>query len=251
MIEKKRNLKMILAYDGMDYLGWQKNNIGLSIEGCLQAALKQILQEEIVLSAASRTDAGVHAQGQVVHFFTNRSLCLYKLQGSLNSVLKDSICVLNIEEAPMHFHATLDCTEKEYWYHMCLGSVQNPFFRRNSWHFPHFLELDYMQKAAQILIGEHDFSAFCNKRSSWDRSSICHLKNLSISMLSKERVRFIIVGDRFLYKMARNIVGTLVYIGCGKLALNLTSNLLLNKDRSQTGITAPAHGLLLKKVCYV
>lgn len=251
MIKKKHNFKMTIAYDGTDYLGWQKNNAGLSIEGCLQAALQQILQEDIALSAASRTDAGVHAKGQVIHFSTNQSLCFYKLQRSLNCVLEGTIAVLSIEEVPMQFHATISCTKKEYWYHVCFGAIQNPFFRRTSWYFPHLLELDRIQRAAQVLIGEQDFSAFCNERSKWDRSTICDVQELSISMLSKDRMRFILIGDHFLYKMVRNLVGTLVYIGCGKLASDQISHLLFSKDRSQIGMTAPAHGLLLKKVYYL
>lgn len=250
MIETKRNLKMTIAYDGTSYLGWQKNNAGPSIEECLQAALQQILQEDIVLSAASRTDAGVHAKGQVVHFFTTRSLCLYKLQGSLNRLLDETISILKLEEAPMGFHSTLNCIEKEYWYHVCFGKVQNPFFRRTSWHFPHFLEFDDMQEAARGLIGEHDFSAFCNQRPSWDRNVVCDIKELSILPLSKDRVRFTILGDHFLYKMVRNLVGTLVYIGCSKLAVHQVPSFLTSKDRTRIGMTAPAHGLLLRKVCY-
>lgn len=242
---------MTIAYDGTNYLGWQKNNAGLSIEGYLQATLKQILQEDVTLSAASRTDAGVHAKGQVIHFSTSQSLCFYKLQRSLNSVLNDTVAVLNIEEVPMQFHATISCTKKEYWYHVCFGAIQNPFFRRTSWHFPQLLELDHMQRAAQVLLGEQDFSAFCNERSKWDRSTVCNIQELSISLFSKDRMRFILIGDHFLYKMVRNLVGTLVYIGCGKLVSEQIPNLLLSKDRSQIGMTAPAHGLLLKKVYYL
>lgn len=250
MIETKRNLKMTIAYDGAPYLGWQKNHAGPSIEGSLQTALQQILQEDVVLSAASRTDAGVHAKGQVVHFLTTSSLCLYKLQGSLNSLLDETISVLHIEEASMQFHSTLNCVKKEYWYHVCFGKIQNPFFRRTSWHFPHFLEFDSMQKAAHDLVGEHDFSAFCNQRLNWDRNAICDVKELSILPISKDRLRFMIHGDHFLYKMVRNLVGTLVYIGCSKLAVNQIPDFLMSKDRSRIGMTAPAHGLLLKKVCY-
>ncbi|MGL4539865.1 MAG: tRNA pseudouridine(38-40) synthase TruA [Candidatus Rhabdochlamydia sp.] len=250
MMETKRNLKMTIAYDGTPYLGWQKNNAGASIEECLQTALQQVLQEDIALSAASRTDAGVHAKGQVVNFFTTRPLCLHKLQRSLNSLLDDAIAVLNIEEVPMQFHSTLHSIKKEYWYHICFGRIQNPFFRRTSWHFPRLLELDEMQKAAHSLIGEHDFSAFCNARSLWNRGTVCHLKELSISLISKDRMRFIILGDHFLYKMVRNLVGTLAYVGCTKLVANQISNFLTNKDHSQIGMTAPSHGLVLKKVYY-
>lgn len=250
MIKPKRNLKMTIAYDGTPYLGWQKNNAGASIEECLQTALQQVLQEDISLSAASRTDSGVHAKGQVVHFLTTHSLCLYKLQRSLNSLLDDAIAVLNIEEVPMQFHSTLNAVKKEYWYHICFGRIQNPFFCRTSWHFPYSLALDEMQKAAHHLMGEHDFSAFCNERSIWDRSTVCDIKKLSISLISKDRMRFIILGDHFIYKMVRNLVGTLAYVGCAKLAANQISNLLTSKDRSQIGMTAPSHGLVLKKVYY-
>lgn len=250
MMDTKRNLKMTIAYDGASYLGWQKNNAGASIEECLQAALQQVLQEDVTLSAASRTDAGVHAKGQVVNFFTTRLLCLHKLQRSLNSLLDDAIAVLNIEEVPMPFHSTLHSINKEYWYYICFGRIQNPFFRRTSWHFPHVMELDEMQKAAHSLVGEHDFSAFCNERSIWNRSTVCHLKELSISLISKDRMRFIILGDHFLYKMVRNLVGTLAYVGCSKLVTSQISNFLMSKDRSQIGMTAPSHGLVLKKVYY-
>jgi tRNA pseudouridine38-40 synthase len=250
MIKAKRNLKMTLAYDGAPYLGWQKNNAGPSIEECLQTALQQILREDIALSAVSRTDAGVHAKGQVAHFLTANSICLYKLRRSLNSLLDETISVLDIEEAPMQFHPTLNCVKKEYWYHVCFGKVQHPFFRRTSWHFPHFLELDSMQKATHRLIGEHDFSAFCNQRPNWNRNTTCDVKELSILLLSKDRLRFMIHGDRFLYKMVRNLVGTLVYIGCSKLTSHQIPGFLMSKDRSRIGMTAPAHGLLLKRVCY-
>jgi len=247
----KLNVKMIIAYDGTCYLGWQKTRMGMSIEEVLQECLEKILQEKISLQAASRTDAGVHAEGQVVNFFTTKKISNERLKLSLNSLLPKDIAILHVENASADFHPTLDCIGKEYHYHLCFGSVQYPRHRFYSWHFPQELNADNMRQAAASLIGEHDFSAFCNfKKNAAYSNYIRQIQDIEILELPQKRLCIKIRGNHFLYKMARNIAGTLVYVGCGKLSLEDLPEILGSKKRTLAGMTAPAHGLALHKVLF-
>ncbi len=240
------NVRLILAYDGTHYLGWQKTHAGPSIEGVLETILSQILQEEIVLQAASRTDAGVHAEGQVVNFRIRQCVDLKKLHYSLNRLLPKDISTLHLEEAPAHFHPTLDALGKEYHYYLCNSSKQLPFHRHFSWHFPYPLDLNKLRQGAALLLGTHDFAAFCNKTEK--KETVRTLTALEIVELPYRRLKISIQGDRFLYRMVRNLVGTLAHIGCNKLPLDSIPLLLQQKKRADAGITAPAHGLTLHKI---
>ncbi len=252
------NIKLVITYFGASFVGWQKTKMGPSIEETLEKALRQILQHEIKLQAASRTDAGVHAEGQVVNFMTSKVLCLKSLQSSLNGrgncnspgMLPKEIAVVSAEEMREDFHPTLSCVKKEYRYQICHGFLQLPFLRHTSWHFPYFLDIEKMRKAAEYLIGTYDFSAFCNERSLWDRDPICRIENTEILFHSENRLNICMTGDHFLFRMARNIAGTLAYVGCGKIKADQIPMILASKDRTLAGITAPAHGLILKRVCY-
>lgn len=241
------NCKLIIAYEGTRYLGWQKTKMGPSIEEALEKALFQITRRELNLQAASRTDAGVHASGQVVNFFLSEKPDPYKLQKGLNAVLPHDICVKSLEIMVSEFHPTLHTTGKEYRYFVCNGPVQLPFHRMFSWHFPYPLDLQAMNEAAMPLIGTHDFSTFCNLRV---ENGIRTLKQITITPFDENRFCFSITGDHFLYKMVRNLVGTLVYTGCGKLKPGEISSILASKERSHAGVTAPAHGLTLNQVFY-
>ena len=156
-----RNIKLIIAYDGTSYLGWQKTAMGLSIEETLENILSLILQHPVALQAASRTDAGVHAHGQVVNFLTqNQNFELRRLQISLNQLLPPEIVVLEASEEALDFHPTLNCKEKEYWYFLCKGAVQMPEHRLYSWHCPKLQHLSELRQAAHFFVGKHNFSAF-------------------------------------------------------------------------------------------
>jgi tRNA pseudouridine38-40 synthase len=240
------NIKLTVAYEGTRYLGWQKTEMGPSIEAELEKALAQILQHPVKLQAASRTDAGVHAAGQIVNFFTETKIELKRLQKSLNSLLPDDISVREIETMPEPFHPTLDCTGKQYEYSVCLGTSQLPFQRLYSWHFPYPIDLEQMALGARSLTGRHDFSAFTNEKQEDNLREI-----YSIEIIPEETgVKIRVEGNAFLYKMVRNIAGTLVYVGCGKLKASALSAIIESKDRTRAGVTAPAHGLTLKKVNY-
>jgi len=248
----QQNIRLVLAYEGSRYLGWQETPMGLSIERTLRQAIEQILQEPIALQGASRTDAGVHAQGQVANFFTERqNINLKKLQRSLNGLLPDDISVIDINPAPESFHPTIDAISKEYHYHLCTGHVQLPHHRTTSWHYPYHLDVASMKQASKLLVGEHDFAAFCNtKKNDKTSHTIRQVTNINICEFGKQRLKIVVSGHSFLYKMVRNIVGTLVYVGCRKIAVENIENILTRKDRTLSGITAPAHGLCLAKVVY-
>lgn len=243
------NIKLILAYDGTDYRGWQKTRVGPSIESILETTLTTILRHPVRLQAASRTDAGVHAKGQVVNFFTENTLNLTVLQRSLNGMLPRDISVIEVSLAADSFHPTLDSKGKIYHYQVCHGKTQLPFHRHYSWHFPYRLDLKKMQDATLSLIGKRDYSALTNvKKGESYQDHIRHIQRITIEPLEQDRLCFIIEGDHFLYKMVRNLAGTLCYVGCGKMNAAEIGSLLQLQDRRQMGVTAPAHGLTLQHV---
>lgn len=241
------NIKLILTYDGTGYFGWQKTKTGPSVQESLEKALFQILRTPVSTEAASRTDRGVHARGQVVSFVLEEERDLPLLQYSLNAVLPPDIRILALEEAADSFHPTLDAAGKEYRYSICLGPVFDPIHRQYAWHVHQTLDLEAMQSAAPLFIGTRNFSSFTTEEV---EESTRTLFDLKIVFLAENRLEIRLYGDRFLYKMARRIVGTLVEIGKGKLAIDQVTSLFEKPDRSLAGMTAPAHGLFLHEVFY-
>ncbi len=241
------DIKLILSYDGTRFFGWQKTKTGPSIQEELERAVARILGIPVEPEAASRTDRGVHARGQVVHFRCPEDIDPLSLLRSLNAVLPFEISVRSIEKVDPSFHPTLQARSKEYHYWICNTPVQAPIHRLYSWHYHQPLNIDLMQQASLSLIGAHDFSALANIRTD---DALRFIEHVAVVRTDDGRVRIEIRADRFLYKMARNIAGTLVYIGCGKLPPDRIPSLLASKDRKQGGITAPAHGLFLMEVFY-
>jgi tRNA pseudouridine38-40 synthase len=232
--------KAVIAYDGTKYFGWQKTKTGPSIQEELERAARKITCETVLFEAASRTDRGVHARGQVVQFGLQKEKSENKLLLGLNAVLPSDIRV--VELGPKVFHPTLDASGKEYRYQICTESAQNPTMRLYSWHFPYCLDEGAIQRAIPHLLGIHDFSALANEEKS---DPVCTLR--AIEFDGKE---FRIQGNRFLYKMVRNLVGLLVYVGVGKIGVDRVPQILKSKDRKLAGVTAPAHGLYLHQVFY-
>lgn len=232
-----RNLKWTIAYDGRNYLGWQN-----SIEAELEKVISRILRHSVTLQAASRTDAGVHAEAQVVNCFTSNPIPLWKLYKGANSLLPPDIVVKSVEEADLQFHPTLDAKEKTYTYRISTGRYQMPQHRHTAWHCYYRLDLGKMRDAAKKLVGKHDFSAF-----SMGDGGVRELKSLIIEEW-EGGILLRIVADAFLYRMARIIAGTLRDIGRGRI--NDAANILTLKRRELAGLTAPAHGLSLSKVDY-
>lgn len=243
------NIKITLSYDGTEFYGWQRSSDGPSIEETLQGVLEQIYQHPIVLQAASRTDRNVHAAGQVVNYRTEKRVDLERLLVSLNQLLPKTIRVLSLEESGEDFHPTLDAKGKIYHYHICQEGVQSPFRRHFSWHIHTPLDLDLMREGAKCFLGTHDFAAFTNVQQSRPKDTVRNLKRLDL-IEEGPFLRFEVEGGNFLYKMVRNLVGTLAYLGQGKLTLQEIESLLNKKDRTLAGVTAPGHGLTLHKVLY-
>lgn len=245
---KAANIKLTLAYDGSAYFGWQKTAMGPSIEEELEKAFKQLLDEKIILQAASRTDRGVHARGQVVNFFTEQAN-FDQLHFRLNDILPADIRILSLSEAESSFHPTLDVIEKTYSYAISTTDFQNPFCRSYAWHVFHPLDISLMKEAALHIEGMHDFQGFTNRKCTY-KDSIRTVNKIEFFEHSKEDLTLQITGNHFMYKMVRNIVGTLVFIGCKKLPICVIHEVLNNKKRALAGITSPAHGLTLMKIKY-
>lgn len=246
-----QNIALIIAYDGTEFYGWQKSCSGPSVEEALENRLQQILQEPLTLQAASRTDRGVHAEGQCINFFTNRAPAIQTLMSSLNSLLPPKIRVLKASFMPLHFHPTLHAEKKEYHYQISKGHFQLPQNRHYSWHVPNRLNIKLMRESAAFFLGTHDFSSFCNNRKNLNYTNkIRTIDNLEIFEIDADQLLLKISGRCFLYKMARNIVGTLVDVGRGKIPIERLPELFLRPHRPHSGLTAPAHGLTLKKIYY-
>lgn len=241
-------IKLTLAYEGTSFYGMQKTREGPSIEETLEKAIEQLLRLPVLLEAASRTDRGVHAKGQIVAFAAD-IVNLPSFERSLRAILPPTIALIRAERAPSDFHPTLHARRKEYQYQICNGPFQSPFHRSYSWHYRYPLDLETMRAAAKLLIGTHDYSAFSNQRFALGEA-IRTVLSIEIESLPSSRFLFKIRGENFLYKMVRTLVGTLAYVGSGRLPLESLSSLFQNRDRSLAGMTAPAHGLCLQKVWY-
>lgn len=247
------NICLTLAYDGTALLGWQKTPEGPSVEAILQQVLEQILQHPVNLQAASRTDAGVHALGQVVNFFSDKLAkdILAKLQISLNSLLPPTIVVRSVSLSSPTFHPTLDCLAKEYTYSVCLGPYQLPQHRLYSWHVHTPLQLSDLSAALPYFLGAHDFAAFTNtKKNEPYEHTLRTLEEFSVAQSEENRLKFTLRGPNFLYRMVRNLVGTAIDVGRGKIAPQAIPAILAAQDRTLAGVTAPPHGLCLTRVFY-
>jgi tRNA pseudouridine38-40 synthase len=245
-----KRVKLRIAYDGTAYCGWQKTGAQPSIQGALEQAIGQISRQTVQIVGASRTDTGVHAEGQIAHADLVWSQPLDQLQRGCNALLPPDIRVLQVELVLPTFHATLDAQAKEYRYWIETAPVCDPHTARTHWHLPGPLDLPAMRQAAEQLIGERDFATFCNARSLWKKGTERHLQACAIE-IQGSRLCIAVTGNQFLYKMVRNLVGTMVYIGRGKIDLEQLPQILASGHRPQAGITAPAHGLILHHIYYL
>lgn len=242
-----KNVLLSLSYDGSEFLGWQKTKEGPSIESSLEKALFSLLGETPFLQAASRTDRGVHAKDQKVNFFTRKRLSLKDLAPQLQTFLPPSIVVFSAEEVPLSFHPSLNAKKKEYRYCISMGTYQMAFLHSFAWHCPATIDVEKMKKAAPAILGRHDFSGFSSETK---KNPMCHLYRLDICQKSSTDLIIVMEADRFLYHMARTIVGTLLHIGKSKIAEDSFLDILLSLDRRKAGPTAPPHGLFLEKITY-
>lgn len=242
------NYKLTIAYDGTDFHGWQQQENASSIQQIIKKALDTVLRHSTRLIGSGRTDAGVHARGQVAHFHSSTPLKPARVLYSLNALLPATIRLLALEEVSEAFHAQYSAKGKTYHYHLFLGSVMPPTKRLYTWKPFHVVDLLLMKEAAAYFIGTHDFTTFTNKGS----ASEDPVRTIySITFVPEEGgVALIFHGSGFLYKMVRNIVGTLVAAGAGRLVPRDIPLLLAKRDRRVAPEGAPPQGLFLHEVHY-
>lgn len=245
------NCRLTIAYDGTHYHGWQVQQNANTIQAIIEEKIKIILREDVRVIGSGRTDAGVHAKGQVAHFKHRNPINLFRFLGSLNGLLPWDIRMLKVEEAPLDFHAQYSALGKTYHYHLHLDRVQDPFKRLYSYHVREKIDLEAMRDAARLFLGTHDFTSFANEAhagcAAYD--PIRTLKRLDI-VPQEGGVRLEFEADGFLYKMVRNIVGVLLETAAGKRLKEDIPLILEAKDRRRAGAAIPPHGLFLMHVTY-
>ncbi len=254
---KTRNIKLTLEYDGTNYCGWQVQNHPASkslrrrkksIQEVLEKALSKILRKKVATIVSGRTDAGVHALGQVANFKTNSKIPPVNLQNAINSFLPDDISVIAAQEVPSDFHSRFDAKTKIYRYNIINRPFPAALLRNQVLFHPYPLDFKRMQQEARVLEGRHNFKSFqaSEKR---QKSTVRTIKRISVAKKG-DLIYIDIEGSGFLYNMVRNIVGTLIEVGRGKFPKGCLKTILRSRNRKLAGPTAPARGLCLLAVNY-
>lgn len=245
----KFRYKLIIEYDGTSYIGWQKQKIGASVQEVVEKAISGISGESVELVASGRTDAGVHALAQVAHFDLVRAKSAFRMLVGLNHYLRGTnVAVIKCEQVNNDFHSRFSARLRHYQYRIISRTAPLTLNKNRAWHIPHLLDFPAMEKAARHLIGQHDFSSF--------RDAECQaqspIKTIENIVLFKEgdSIKINISAKSFLHHMVRNIVGTLVFVGRGKLKVEDMKIILEAKDRKKSGPNAPAGGLYFLGVDY-
>ncbi len=247
MTKHVRKIKLTLEYDGTHFFGYQTQKNKRTVQGELEKALRRLFQKKIISYGSGRTDSGVHAEGQIVHFETSAKFPLAKIQHGLNHYLPRDISVVQIAKAAHSFHAQYSAKWKLYEYRVLSSQHRSPLEMRAA-QFPHPLSLPKMKKGARLLVGRHDFRAF-ESSGGRRKSAVRTIRRFEVQKKGKI-ISFQIEANGFLYKMVRSMIGTLLEIGSGKKKLAALKKILITKDRNLIGPTAPAHGLTLKQVSY-
>jgi tRNA pseudouridine38-40 synthase len=245
----ERNIRLLIAYDGTLYQGWQRQKESPTIQEAIEKILFKITQQPVSLFGAGRTDSGVHAWGQVASFKTASPLPTATFKTALTALLPKDILIRQIEEVDSNFHARFSSRAKVYDYLICPHSRNIPFFRHYIWFIPELVELDLIKTGLSLLTGEHDFSSFQSQGSEVPHA----VRTLYQAVLLPGpgggfKLRF--VANGFLRHMVRNMVGTLIRVGLKRISINKLEEILKAKDRSQAGEMAPPQGLFLRKVFY-
>lgn len=244
-----KRFKIIVEYFGKGLVGWQAQDIGVSVQGILQEAIYKLAQERPNIVAAGRTDAGVHALGQVAHFDLKKDLTVFNVQQGLNSYLHDtSVSVVSAEEVDENFSARFSAVKRYYKYIILNRRTPSALERDRAWHVPKILDIELMKEGAKYLIGNHDFTSF--------RASECQAKNpvrtIDELKITKEGdfINIEVSAQSFLHHQIRNFAGTLKQVGEGKIKPEEIKDILLAKNRAVAGETAPAYGLYFMRVDY-
>ncbi|HBL22676.1 MAG TPA: tRNA pseudouridine(38-40) synthase TruA [Deltaproteobacteria bacterium] len=247
-MERMRNISLVVEYEGTNYHGWQCQPNGITVEETLRAALEKILDHPVKMYSAGRTDAGVHAFGQVVNFYTEKGIDLTGIERGLNSMLPYDIRVRSAMERESSFHARYSARSKTYIYTIHNAPRHSPFSVRYSWHVPCVLDSSLMNGGIRMIVGRHDFASFKKKNEPY-RS--CEREVLKARVIRRGAYIYVVIeATGFLRYMVRNIVGTLVLLGRGKLTSDDFERILNARDRDEAGPTAPPQGLFLRRIKY-
>jgi tRNA pseudouridine38-40 synthase len=244
-----RNIKLIVEYDGTAYCGWQRQRNGLSIQQLLEESIGRMTGKESRVIGSGRTDAGVHALGQVAHFHTDSLFGERNFLMGINSLLPADITVREVREVDLSFHARFDVKSKVYLYRICNRPVRPALERHRAWFIWHPLDIERIERALDLFLGRHDFSSLCSTHT----DSPDHARTiLDIGVMEDDSgmINISLEADGFLRYMVRNIVGALVDVGRGKFSRGDVAGILAAKDRRKAGLTAPPQGLFLKEVKY-
>lgn len=244
----KKNICLTVAYDGTDFHGFQRQTNAESIQRCIEAGLSSIFHSPITIYGAARTDAGVHARGQVVNFYGEGTIPTERIPYAMKAYLPPEIAILSAREMPEHFSVRHDNLGKHYRYTIVNSRIHDPFLLRYAWFIRKPLDLEAMRAGAKILLGTHDFSAFEGQNT----TPMNPVKTMYAIPVQKtgSLLHIDVVGDGFLYHMVRNIAGGLVDLGLHRMTLEKFQTVLQGKDRTKLGATAPAQGLCLESVFY-
>ncbi len=255
--ERELTFSATVAYDGAPFAGFAKQPGQLTVQGELEQALGLLFRRPVDVVCAGRTDAGVHARGQVVSFDIDecelRGRTPYNLRRSLNALTCEGIAVRAVEERPRGFSARFDAQAREYHYHLCVDSTAPIFMRDFSWFVPGGLDLSAMEAGAQYLLGEHDFKSFCMAASAEGKPTCRNVREISFhpeTVMGENLLTIKVVGNAFLHSMVRTMVGTLVMIGRGQRPASWVGEVLEARDRQAAGENAPAQGLVFWRVIY-
>ncbi len=240
-------VRAVVAYDGTDYQGFQRQKNGPSVQEVLERALEQVTGQPVTVLAAGRTDTGVHAEGQVIAFDAKWKHPLTALLRALNAALPPDVAVRELAPAPPDFHPRYDAVSRYYRYTIYNHPIRSPLARRTSFHVARLLDVAAMQSAADLLIGEHDFAAFGTppKGENTVRRVFRAVWRSELPWLY-----FDIEADAFLYRMVRNLVGTMIRVGLGRISVEEFRQILESRDRRRAGPAVPPHGLCLMAVRY-
>lgn len=244
-----RNIRLLVEYEGTDYAGWQAQKNGPSIQGSIVEAVKRLTGEETTVNGASRTDAGVHAYGQVACFNTASAIPPANFRSGLNMFLPDDIVVKEAVDVPLDFDPRRRSLGKTYVYRVLNRPYPSSLLRRFAWHVARPLDIELMRDAAVHMIGEKDFTSLRSVESD-ALHSMREVRSIDISAKDGELIEFEVKGNAFLRHMVRIMVGTLVDVGRGRITAGDIPSIIDDKDRRSAGMTAPPHGLTLMKVDY-
>ena len=243
------NVKLTIQYDGTRYDGWQRQgNTDNTLQGRLEGVLSRMVGKPVEIQGAGRTDAGVHARGQVASVHLPEGYTPQEVQNYLNRYLPEDVAVVDVVEVGERFHARLSATGKEYRYHIRMGSVPDVFARKYQYRVEEPLDLAAMERAAGYLTGKHDFRSFCGNRR-FKKSTVREVFHIGVEVCGSD-LTLIYRGDGFLYNMVRILTGTLLEVGLGQRTPESMVDVLEARERTAAGKTAPAQGLVLQEVYY-